>query len=133
MKAYAVAYVGAIFVFAALDILWLSLAGAALFKRTLGAVLLDDIRMMPAVLFYLLFPIGIVIFAISPALRAGAPLMALGFGAMLGFFAYATYDLTNFATIKGWTAQLAGIDMACGTAWSALAALAGYYMAQWLA
>jgi uncharacterized membrane protein len=131
MKAYAVAYIGATFVFAVLDILWLSLAGAALFKRTLGGVLLTDIRVMPAVLFYLVFPIGIVVFAVSPALRANAPMLALGFGALLGFFAYVTYDLTNFATIKGWTAQLATIDIACGTMWSALAALAAYYLASW--
>lgn len=132
MKAHAAAYIGAILVFATLDILWLSLAGAALFKRTLDGVLLTEIRAVPALLFYLLFPIGIVIFAVSPALRANAPMAALGFGALLGFFAYATYDLTNFATIKGWTAQLASIDIACGTAWSALAALAGYYVAHWL-
>jgi uncharacterized membrane protein len=131
MKAHAAAYFGAILVFATLDILWLSLAGAALFKRTLGGVLLEDIRVMPALLFYLVFPVGIVVFAISPALRANAPMMALGFGALLGFFAYATYDLTNFATIKGWTAQLTMIDIACGTTWSALAALAGYYVANW--
>jgi uncharacterized membrane protein len=131
MKAHAVAYIGATFVFAVLDILWLSLAGAALFKRTLGGVLLDDIRAVPALLFYVLFPIGIVVFAVSPALRANAPLMALALGALLGFFAYATYDLTNFATIKGWTAQLTVIDIACGTTWSALAALAGYHVANW--
>ncbi len=131
MKAHAAAYIGAILVFAVLDILWLTLAGAALFKRTLGDVLVTDIRLVPALLFYVLFPIGIVIFAVSPALRANAPMMALALGALLGFFAYATYDLTNFSTIKGWTAQLAMIDMACGTTWSALAAFAGYHVAKW--
>ena len=132
MKTYAAAYVAATFVFATLDIIWLTFAGAALFKRTLDGVLLADVRLVPALIFYIVFPIGIVVFAVSPALRAGAPMLALGFGALLGFFAYATYDLTNFATIKGWTAQLASIDMACGTMWSALAALAGYYVASWL-
>lgn len=131
MKAHAVAYIGATFVFAILDILWLSLAGAALFKRTLDGVLLTDIRVVPALLFYLVFPIGLVVFAVSPALRANAPMLALGFGALLGFFAYATYDLTNLATIKGWTTQLAAIDIACGTLWSGLAALASYYVASW--
>lgn len=132
MKAHAVAYLSAAFVFAILDVLWLSLAGAALFKRTLDGVLLTDIRVVPALLFYLVFPVGLVVFAVSPALRAHAPMLALGFGALLGFFAYATYDLTNFATIKGWTAQLATIDIACGTMWSGLAALAAYYAASWV-
>lgn len=131
MKAHAAAYLGAVFTFAALDILWLSLAGAALFKRTLDGVLLADVRVVPALLFYLVFPIGLVVFAVSPALKVHAPMLALGFGALLGFFAYATYDLTNFATIKGWTAQLAMIDIACGTLWSGLAALASYYVAVW--
>lgn len=132
MKAHAVAYISATLAFAILDILWLSLAGAALFKRTLEGVLLTDIRIAPAVLFYLVFPAGLVVFAVSPALKAHAPMLALGFGALLGFFAYATYDLTNFATIKGWTAQLATIDIACGTLWSALAALAAYYITTWV-
>jgi uncharacterized membrane protein len=133
MKTHAIAYVSATFVFAALDILWLSFAGAALFKRTLGDVLLPEVRMAPAILFYAIYPIGLIVFAVSPALRANAPVLALTFGALLGFFAYATYDLTNFATIRGWTAQLAAADIACGTMWSAVAAVAAYYVTTWLA
>jgi uncharacterized membrane protein len=132
MKAYVVAYVGALLAVAALDIAWLSLAGAALFKRTLGDVLLSDVRLLPALLFYAVYPIGIVIFAISPALRSGTPLLALGLGALFGCFAYATYDLTNFATVRGWTAQLTMIDITAGTILSAAGALAGYYVATWL-
>lgn len=131
MRAHIVAYLAASFVFAALDILWLSMAGAALFKRTLDGVLLADIRMAPALLFYLIYPIGLIVFAVSPGLRANSAVVALGFGALLGFFAYATYDLTNFATIRGWTAQLAVIDIACGTLWSALAAFAAYHVVSW--
>lgn len=115
------------------DALWLSYFANAVFRPTLGGILLDDLRWLPAALFYLLFAAGLVWFAVTPALRAGSWSHAGLTGAALGFMAYMTYDLTNLATIKAWTVQLALIDMAWGTLISAIAATASYFAAARLA
>ncbi len=89
--------------------------------------------MAAAVLFYVLYIAGILLFAVSPALRGGSWTMALAMGAALGVFAYMTYDLTNMATLKVWPAWLAAIDIGWGTAVTALAAAAGYFAASRIA
>ncbi len=108
------------------DALWLSFFAPAVFRPTLGAILLEDVRWWAAIAFYLLFALGVTFFATTPALRQGSWQIALLYGALLGFFAYMTYDLTNLATIKAWTTPLALMDIAWGTFLTALAALSGY-------
>jgi uncharacterized membrane protein len=108
------------------DALWLSFFARAIFRPTLGTILLDDIRWWAAISFYLLFALGVTFFATTPAVRQGSWTVALLYGAMLGFFGYMTYDLTNLATIKAWTTSLALIDIAWGTTLTAIAAVAGY-------
>lgn len=111
---YAIAYVLTFVIFAAFDIAWLTTMGAKLYKQTLGNILTDDIRTLPAIAFYLMYPAGLVIFAIAPALKAGSPWVAVAYGALFGLFAYGTYELTNYATLRNWTAQITLIDMAYG-------------------
>jgi uncharacterized membrane protein len=83
------------------------------------------------VLFYLLFPVGLMIFAVHP--NAASPWMSVAIaGALFGFFTYATYDLTNLATLKAWPVGLAMIDMAWGTMVSAVSASAGWFVLRWL-
>jgi uncharacterized membrane protein len=120
--AYALAYVLALALFAAIDITWLMSMGSKLYRQTLGDILLTDLRMAPAAVFYLMYPAGLVIFAIAPGLKAASPATALVLGALLGLVAYGTYELTNFATIRNWTLQITVIDIAYGMVASALVA-----------
>ena len=114
--AYAVAYVIALLLFAAVDITWLLTMGSKLYRQTLGDILLTDLRVAPAAAFYLMYPAGLVIFAVAPALKSGSPATAL----LLGALAYGTYELTNFATIRNWTLQITLIDIAYGVVASGL-------------
>ena len=125
---YVVAYVVALVVFVATDFVWLSTMGAALYRATLGDLLAPNVRLAPAIVFYLAYPVGIVVFAALPALRSELALAALGLGALFGALAYATYDLTNFATLRTWSLQITVLDIAYGAVASAVAALVAYYV-----
>jgi uncharacterized membrane protein len=112
--AYAIAYCLTLLLFAALDIAWLMTMGAKLYRQTLGDILLPEVRLGPAAAFYLMYPVGVVIFAVAPALKTGSVTTALAYGALFGLFAYATYELTNFATLRNWTLQITLIDILYG-------------------
>jgi len=112
---YAAAYLAALLVFFLADMVWLVPMVSRLYRPALGDLLLSDVNMPPAILFYLLYPIGLVIFAIVPALRSGSVTTALLFGALFGFFTYGTYDLTNQATLRNWSTTVTIADMAWGT------------------
>jgi len=119
-------YSTALVVLVALDAVWLNFVGISMFRPVLGGMLLDAPRWGPAVLFYLFYALGVVIFAVVPALRSRSLRTAFGYGALFGFFAYMTYELTNFATIKVWTSELAAVDIGWGTLLTALAATASF-------
>lgn len=129
MKIYLVAYFATGLAFLVLDGLWLSQMGPTLYRPIMGDAALDGFRIVPAAIFYVLFLMGIVIFAVSPALANGNWTTALMYGALFGFFAYATYDLTNQATLKNWSTTLSLIDMSWGTFLTAVSATAGYLAA----
>ena len=120
--AYPIAYLVCLVVMGVLDFLWLSNTSEALYRRDLGPLLADNPNMTVAVIFYLLFAVGIVIFAVRPALTSGDWRIAALYGALFGFFTYATYDLTNFATMKVWTLRLTLLDMAWGSLLTAIVA-----------
>ena len=126
MSGAAIRYATTLVVMAIGDALWLSFFARAVFRPTLGTILLDGVRWWAAIAFYLLFALGVTFFATTPAARQGSWQIALFYGALLGFFGYMTYDLTNLATIKAWTTSLALMDIAWGTFLTALAAVAGY-------
>ena len=113
--AYLIAYLVCILVMGGLDFLWLSNTSDALYHRDLGPLLADNPNMTVAVIFYLVFIAGILIFAVRPALASGDWRTAALYGALFGFFAYATYDLTNFASLKVWTLRVTLLDIAWGT------------------
>jgi uncharacterized membrane protein len=87
-------------VFFALDLIWLGILAKNFYQRHLGYLMRPQVNWVAAISFYLLFIIGIVIFGVKPALEEGSPMRALAYGALFGFLAYATYDLTNLATIR---------------------------------
>jgi len=113
--AYLIAYLVCILVMGGLDFLWLSNTSIPLYHRDLGPLLADNPNMAVAVIFYLIFIVGILIFAVRPALASGDWRTAALYGALFGFFSYATYDLTNFATMKVWTLRVTVLDIAWGT------------------
>ena len=108
---YAITFV----VFFLIDMVWLGVVAKGFYRRHLGALLSPKVNWAAAILFYLLFIAGIVVFAVRPALLGGGPSAALGLGAFLGLVAYATYDLTNLATIKDWPLVVTVVDLVWGT------------------
>lgn len=124
------AYGGAAVVFFALDFLWLSVIAIGFYRAEIGPLLLEKFNVAPAGIFYLFYVAGIVGFAIIPALNAQSWLWALLAGVALGLIAYGTYDMSNLATLKDWSARLSLVDMLWGGALSGVAALAGYWVAR---
>jgi uncharacterized membrane protein len=130
---YVVAYVAVLIVFGTIDAVWLTTMGAMLYRPALGDILAPSMRVAPAIVFYLLFPVGIVVFAVLPGLRAQSPVTAATLALLFGALAYATYDLTNYATLRNWTLQITVIDIGYGALASGIAATAGYFAVRLIA
>ena len=126
MLSIAVRYVAALVVLGVGDILWLRYFAHAVFQPTLKPILREEIDWRAAVLFYLLYAVGIAVFAVTPALANRSAWPALGYGLLFGFLAYMTYDATNYATLSAWTVKLAVMDVGWGTFISGLAGLTSY-------
>ena len=126
---YPIAYLVSLVTMAGLDFLWLTSTSAILYRRDLGPLLAEDPRMGVAAIFYLAYAAGVVIFAVRPALAAADWRLTALFGGLFGLFAYATYDLTNFATMKVWTLRVTMLDIGWGMILTAIAASAGTFVA----
>lgn len=129
MLKWIAAYIGAGVAFAAVDFVWLSTMTERFYKPVLGPILAPKPDMTAAVLFYLIYIGGIVFFAVAPALKEGGWTRAALNGAVLGFVAYATYDLTNQATLAIWQTKLTIVDLCWGTVLTMTAATGGYFAA----
>ena len=119
-------YAGSLGVFLLVDLLWLGVLARSFYRRQLGPLLRPDVRWLPAILFYLAFVAGILIFAAIPAIERGSLARALLFGALFGAIAYATYDLTNLATLRDFPPVVAVVDIAWGGFLAALVAGVAY-------
>lgn len=131
MRTHAIAYVATLIVLAACDFVWLSTMGTSIYRPRLGGLLLERPVLWAAVLFYLVYAVGVVVFAVAPALVAQSWLRAAGQGALFGLFAYATYDLTNLATLRSWSVLVTVLDISWGAVLTALGAAVGYVAARW--
>lgn len=131
MIKYVAAYLGAGLTFAAIDFVWLTTMTNRLYKPVIGPIMADKPDMKAAVAFYLISIAGTVFLAIAPALKEGNWTRAAINGAVLGFVAYATYDLTNQATLAVWQTKLTIIDLMWGTTLTMLSATGGYFAARW--
>lgn len=127
-----ISYVLTSLVFFALDMLWLGFVAKDLYKKYLGGFLSDTVNWTAAIIFYLLFIIGIFIFVILPATEIHSVGKAILYGALFGFFTYATYDLTNMATMKNWPINIVFIDIIWGMVLTGLVSTAGFYIVKWL-
>jgi uncharacterized membrane protein len=130
MRAYGAAWGAAAFVFLGLDAVWLSFSASLLYRPLLGGLLRDGFLLAPAVLFYLIYTIGIAVFAVSPEFTSGQWRAAGLRGAFLGLFGYAVYDLTNQATLRDWPLAVTVADLIWGTLLTAAAAIAGLMAAR---
>jgi uncharacterized membrane protein len=126
LKVYAVSTVA----FFAIDMVWLGVVARGFYRRQLGGLLADQVNWPAAFAFYFLYIAGIVFFVTLPAARAGSLARALGSGAFFGLVTYATYDLTNLATLRGWPIAVTVVDIAWGTALCTAVAAAGYAVAR---
>ena len=121
-----IAYFSTALVFWLLDAVWLGVVVKDFTQLELGPLLLSAPQKAPAIAFYLLYVVGIVIFVVLPALDTDSLWRALGLGALFGLIAYATYDLSNMATLKGWSTNFSLLDMAWGAFATAIASTAGW-------
>jgi uncharacterized membrane protein len=119
-------------VFFAIDMVWLGLVAKGFYQKKLGFILSPSINWVAAVTFYLLFIVGILIFAVRPAVNSNSWVQAIVFGALFGFFTYATYDLSNLATIKDWPLVVVVVDIVWGVCLCTLTALFSYFISRWL-
>lgn len=110
--------------FLLIDLVWLKVMGERMYRPILGDILLPEPNLWPAMVFYLIYPLGLIGFAVIPAYQDGSPVRALLAGLMFGCFTYATYDLTNHATLRNWTTMLTLTDVLWG---SVLAACCSYF------
>lgn len=115
LKQTALLYAVTLVIFFAIDMVWLTVVAKAFYRKHLGYLMAPKIGWSAALLFYLLFIAGLVVFAVRPGLAAGGPGKALLLGAFLGLVSYATYDLTNQATVKDWPAVVTVVDLVWGT------------------
>ena len=124
--AYAISYVSTAIVFLGLDFMWL-MGSSKFYRSRLGELLLAQPNFVAAGAFYMIYVGGISYFAVMPSVNSGSWSTALLSGAMLGLVAFGTYDMTNLATLKGWSLQVSLVDMAWGVFITTSSALAGYF------
>jgi uncharacterized membrane protein len=129
-KSFTIASLASLAFLVVVDFVWLSNAINFLYRPKLGSMLLEKPLMWAAVLFYLLYGTGMAVIAIRPALADGSVLTALWMGAFMGLVAYGTYDLTNLATLKGWSVTITLVDMAWGAFITGVSCAFGVWVAQ---
>lgn len=113
-------------IFFAIDLVWLGVVAKNFYRQHIGHLMSAEVNWGAAVLFYFVYIGGIVFFAVKPGLEAGSAARALAYGAAFGFIAYATYDLTNQATMRDWPALVTVVDLAWGTVLTATVAYLAY-------
>lgn len=119
-------------IFFAVDIIWLGIVAKKFYRNHLGFILSPEVNWTAALSFYLLYIAGILIFAVIPALEKGSLGKALLWGCLYGFFTYATYDLTNMATIKDWPLKVVFVDILWGVLLCSMVASSSFLIGQWL-
>ena len=119
MRQIILQYVVVLVVFLAIDATWLSTAGRWIYVPEMGSLLKDQPNFVVAFIFYAIFALGLMVFIVSPHLANPGIGKAVMYGALFGFVAYATYDLTNLSTMNGFSTKIAMIDLAWGTVLSA--------------
>ena len=128
IKSLIISFIFVSSIFLILDIVWLSITVKSLYKPALGGLLKDKPLMWAAVLFYIIYMIGLTLIILKPALANDSILQAFWTGVVFGVVAYGTYNLTNMATIKNWSSSIIWIDMIWGGLLTGLSSAVGIYL-----
>lgn len=112
----------------AIDLVWLLVIARKLYQEEMGDLMAPNPKLIAGLAFYLLYALGVTIFVLIPALSKQSWMHALQYGALFGFFCYMTYDLTNLAVVRDFPTRLAFIDMAWGSAVTAVSASFAYWV-----
>ena len=121
-------YVLSVAVFFAIDLVWLGIISKNFYNKYLGHLLRSKVNWAPAIIFYLLFIIGILVFAVIPGLEAGSWAQTALMSALFGLFCYITYDLSNLATLKDWPVIVTLVDIIWGTTISTIIGVISYFI-----
>ncbi len=132
LKQMMVLYLITLAVFFLIDMIWLGVVAKGFYRRHLGTMLSPKLNWGAAILFYLLFIAGLLIFVIRPALAQGVLLSALSFGALFGLISYATYDLSNLATLRDWPLIVTVVDLFWGAVLGGVVSLVSTLLGRWL-
>jgi uncharacterized membrane protein len=132
MLRYLTAYVCTAFILFPIDLIWIGGIAKNFYRDGLGSLMAERPNIAVAVAFYVLYVVGLVLFVVGPALTANAWRQAAMWGALFGFFAYATYDLTNLATLQGFPARVAVVDMIWGTVLSCASCTGGFFLSRFV-
>lgn len=129
---YVKMYVIAFIIFLAIDAIWLGLVAPKFYKEQIGHLMADKPNLIAALVFYLIFIVGVVYFVVNPAVQAQDMTKLLVSGILFGFITYATYDLTNLATLRDWPIKVTIIDLIWGTSLSTLIGTFTYLIYNWI-
>jgi len=129
---YVKLYFATLVAFFVIDMLWLGLVARTFYSRHLGPLMAPQVKWPAATAFYLLYVLGVLVLAVLPGLEAGSLNRTLLNAALFGLVAYATYDLTNLATLKNWPLLVTVVDLVWGTVLSVSVGFAGYMAGRWL-
>lgn len=132
MAYYIKLYFATLAAFFAIDMVWLGLVARGFYRKHLGYLMNSNTNWTAAIIFYLLFILGIVFFVVLPGLQDNSLKTTLMRGALFGLITYATYDLTNLATVKDWPLLLTIVDMAWGTVLSTAVSTISFFAGKWL-
>jgi uncharacterized membrane protein len=116
-------------VFFVIDLIWLLVMNSRFYKVQLSELMAEKVKWIPAILFYLLFIVGVLLLVVLPAVDHGTWLSALLLGGLLGMISYGTYDLTNLASIRNWPLKVSIVDIIWGTVLSAVVSTASFFIA----
>jgi len=131
-KQMVILYLVALAVFILVDMVWLTLVAKGFYQKHLGPLLSPRVRWAAAFLFYLVYILGLLIFVMRPAFIRGDALYALFYGALFGLISYATYDLSNLATIKAWPLVVTVVDLVWGTVLGGVVSFLTVALGRWL-
>jgi uncharacterized membrane protein len=126
-------YFATLAVFFAVDMIWLGLIARTFYKKHLGFLMAPEVNWYAAIIFYFIFIAGILVFVVVPGIRDNDLTMTLLKAAFFGLITYATYDMTNLATVKNWPLLITVVDLVWGMVLTTIVSLAGFFIGKWLA
>jgi uncharacterized membrane protein len=132
MAYYLKLYFSTLAVFFAVDMVWLGLIARTFYRKHLGFLMTPDVNWYAALIFYFLFVLGVLVFIVIPGIKENALAETLVRAALFGLITYATYDLTNLATVKDWPVIITVIDLIWGMTLTTLVSLAGFLLGKWI-